>query len=150
MIKDKERLRQVQHDWYVRNKARQQSQHRESYLNRRALHLCWEAKRRATRKGVPYTLNADDVVDVQHRIDLGFCEITGTPFNMDGTRKFNSPSIDRIVPKLGYVRGNIRVICRAMNIAMSNWGEDDVWEMFQNWQSVRPRLKRSSKRTLKP
>ena len=144
MIKDKERLRQVQHNWYVRNKAVQQAQHRQSFLERRALHLCWEAKRRATRKGVPYTLTADDVADIQRRIDLGFCEITGTPFNMDGKRKFNSPSLDRVIPKLGYTRGNIRVICRAMNIAMSNWGEGDVWEMFQNWRQQR---KRSSKRS---
>ncbi len=57
--------------------------------------------------------------------------------------KRNAPSLDRIIPAHGYVPGNIRVICRAMNCAMQEWGEDAVWEMFQNWASLRKLPRRS-------
>jgi len=41
------------------------------------------------------------------------CPIMGVPFNrMD--KKF-SPSIDRIVPELGYIKGNIQVISTLAN-----------------------------------
>jgi hypothetical protein len=33
-----------------------------------------------------------------------------------------APSIDRIVPALGYVPGNVRVVCQIVNVAMNAWG----------------------------
>jgi hypothetical protein len=35
-----------------------------------------------------------------------------------------APSIDRIIPKKGYVKGNVQVVCWAYNAAKNQWGED--------------------------
>jgi hypothetical protein len=45
-----------------------------------------------------------------------------------GERGPFGPSLDRIVPKLGYVTGNIRVVCNLANLAMHKWGEDPLRE----------------------
>lgn len=63
------------------------------------------AKRRASMKGLPFTITVADIVipDV--------CPVLGLPFEHNvGCPKDNSPSLDRIDPALGYVPGNIAVI----------------------------------------
>jgi hypothetical protein len=36
----------------------------------------------------------------------------------------HTPSIDRTVPDLGYVKTNCRVVLHAVNVAMNKWGLD--------------------------
>ena len=70
-----------------------------------------------------HTLTTDDVdrllVDQKYR-----CAVTGielvAPINT--TQPFG-PSLDRIIPALGYVVGNVRVTCLIVNLAMNKWGE---------------------------
>lgn len=65
------------------------------------------AKLRAKQKGLPFNLVKEDVVipDV--------CPIMGIPF--DRSNKKFAPSIDRIVPELGYIKGNIQVMSTLAN-----------------------------------
>ena len=120
--------------WYVENKLSIKKKKDESWVKRRALHLAWEANRRAKRKGISFELNENDIADIQKRIDIGYCELTGTPLSLTNGRNFNSPSIDRIDCSKGYAMDNIRIVCHLMNAAMSDWGEEKAWEVFQNWQ----------------
>lgn len=85
------------------------------------------AKRRAVKKGLPFDLSAhkDELV---RRREVGLCELTGIPFRdtkvSEGQGpKWNSPSIDRIKPDLGYVYSNIRIVLHAINSMMGDWGE---------------------------
>ena len=139
--KEPEQARRAKAAWHLRNKESVRARHRRSYVERRATHLAWEARRRAERKGVPFSLAHDAVVKLQAVIDAGKCEITGTTFDLENDRGWNSPSLDQISAGLGYVPGNVRVVCRAMNFAMGNWGEAPVWEMFQNWSAKQSRQK---------
>lgn len=63
------------------------------------------ARARAKESGVPCTIKPSDIVIPE------FCPVFGIRLD-PGSRKFhdNSPSLDRIVPELGYVAGNIAVI----------------------------------------
>ena len=133
MYRDPLQLKKAQAAWYVKNKQAVKAKSRKSYLTRRALHLIWEAKRRAQRKGVPYSLDPPEIQRIQSVIDLGYCEMTGSPFDLETQRAWNSPSLDQIIAGQGYVVGNVRVVCRAMNFAMGTWGPGPVLEMFQNW-----------------
>ena len=77
------------------------------------------AKRRAKKIGVPFDLDLDYLVSIFPNppvcpvlgidLDLGFDE------NKHGTRK-NSPSMDRIFPEKGYVKGNIVFISNYANM----------------------------------
>jgi hypothetical protein len=48
---------------------------------------------------------------------------------VDGHPTKNSPSLDKIIPKLGYVRGNVRVVCYQVNMALGEYGEEKLIEM---------------------
>lgn len=94
----------------------------------RAKDLIRHAKRRAEQKGVPFDLD-DYENEIQARINLGTCELTGFRFNLDCGRTWDSPSLDRINPTEGYVFSNIRVVCHAVNSAMGDWGENTLIAM---------------------
>lgn len=70
------------------------------------------ARTRAKRAGVPCTITAGDIIVPSH------CPILGIPLARRLGRKGGcdqSPSLDRIVPELGYVPGNIVVVSRRAN-----------------------------------
>ena len=68
---------------------------------------------RAKRKGIPFDIQREDIHVPEH------CPVLGIPifFEPVGRRGGtpNSPSIDRIVPELGYVKGNVRIISNRAN-----------------------------------
>lgn len=130
---NKETRKKTQAAWYVLNRESIGQRKAESYKNRRALHLCWEAARRAKRKGITYTLTTEDVADIQKRIDAGFCELTRVAFS---DNKPLRPSIDRIDSSKGYEIGNIRIVCHAVNCALGEWGEDVLRSIMVKWLSV--------------
>jgi len=72
--------------------------------------LVYSARQRAKKQGVPFNLSPDDF-EIPVR-----CPVFGFRLKV-GNSGFNprSPSIDRIIPKLGYVPGNIQVISYRAN-----------------------------------
>ena len=63
------------------------------------------ARWRARRDGVPFDLTLDDIKVPR------WCPYLGIPiFVGDGRPVDNSPSLDRLDPELGYVRGNVIVV----------------------------------------
>jgi hypothetical protein len=72
------------------------------YRKRQALA---NAKQRAQKVGVPFDLTIDTVPDIPE-----FCPVLGLELNLSissKTRDDNCPSLDRIIPELGYIVGNI-------------------------------------------
>jgi hypothetical protein len=64
-----------------------------------------KAKERAKEKGIPFSLSVLDVHVPTH------CPLLGIKLKRGrGKRTDNSPSLDRIVPTEGYVKGNVWVI----------------------------------------
>lgn len=65
------------------------------------------AKKRAGISGVPFNLKVGDIPDIPESCPvLGIEIVRGS----DGRAIDSSPSLDRIVPELGYVAGNVRVV----------------------------------------
>lgn len=63
------------------------------------------AKRSAKVKGIPFALKHEDVILPK------VCPVLGIPLVVgNGFRTAASPSLDRIIPELGYVKGNVCVI----------------------------------------
>ena len=77
------------------------------YISQRMLRA---AKCRAKEKGVPFDLSESDITIPE------VCPALGIPISISpGRATDNSPSLDRIIPALGYVRGNVRVISNRAN-----------------------------------
>lgn len=73
-----------------------------------------KTKARAKKKGIPFNIELDDIVIPEK------CPVLGVPFTFepDPTRKNKFdflPSIDRLKPELGYVKGNINVMSARAN-----------------------------------
>ena len=67
-------------------------------------------KGRCARKGIPFDMSEQDISIP------ATCPVLGIPVAMqDGGFKDGSPSVDRLIPSKGYVRGNIRVISYRAN-----------------------------------
>ena len=76
--------------------------------------LAYDAKRRARAKGVPCTI---DAAYVRTLLDAGWvCAYCETPVGsyVGGARPL-SVSLDRLIPELGYVPGNVVLACHACN-----------------------------------
>lgn len=117
-IKRREEYLKNREKYLIQNKKWREDNHeRKKEMSRLCYHkskkedpikyLLSYAKLRSKQKGLEFNLTKDDIVipDV--------CPIMGVPF--DRTNKKFAPSIDRIVPDLGYIKGNIQVISTLAN-----------------------------------
>lgn len=90
----------------------QSAKHIRAAMERRRLNvaaaLFGRAKARALAKGVPFTITVADIVVP------AMCPALGLPMVLGGDRE-NSPTLDRVIPALGYVPGNVRVISYRAN-----------------------------------
>lgn len=133
------------------NKARYQ-EYREDYLQRRQqqsvtlesrlLALFSSAKKRATKHGIPFTINLEWVIGLYTK-QKGKCCLTGLQLtldvNPDGRRCYMpfSPSLDQIKPGEGYTPENTRLVCVAVNIALNRFGEDVLEQVCRGFLAYR-------------
>ena len=101
------------------------------------------AKNRSIEKGLDFNL---DLVYLKELWDIlnGCCILTGIPFVLEraefGKVHPYAPSIDRIVPSLGYTKGNIRLIVYQFNVAMSEYGQEQFDDMVSKYQAYQKQI----------
>ncbi|WP_422049716.1 hypothetical protein [Shimia sp.] len=84
-------------------------------LSRVAKAMVRAAKARAAKAGVPFNITPEDI-SIPHS-----CPVLDIPLIVgSGKPTDNSPSLDRVVPALGYVRGNVLVISNRANRIKNN------------------------------
>jgi hypothetical protein len=72
--------------------------------------LFLEARNRAKRLSIPFGITPENIYVPKH------CPVFGVELTIGGSgREDNDPSLDRIDPTLGYIPGNIAVICFKAN-----------------------------------
>ena len=67
------------------------------------------ARARSRKSGIPFDLSADDLVLPER------CPVLNIPIQPGEATTPNSPSIDRLNPELGYVRGNVVIVSHLAN-----------------------------------
>jgi hypothetical protein len=92
--------------------------------------LLASAKFRAVDKKLPFNLTQDYLIDLWDE-NSGRCVITGRSLELSSSGvphqvNSNAPSIDRIIPKLGYVVGNVRLVTYHANVAISEFGYEKL------------------------
>lgn len=88
---------------------------------------------------IPFNLTTKDLHEV-YDIQNGVCALSGLSFirgNGTGPSIFTI-GLDRIVPALGYVKGNVRFILHGLNALKSNGTDEDVFKIIR---AVSERLK---------
>lgn len=87
------------------------------------------AKRRAAQKGLQFDLDLDYLMSVA----TDDCPVFKVPFKWGasemgkGNTDNNAPSLDRIVPTLGYVRGNVAFISYRANVIKQDVTEVELY-----------------------
>lgn len=108
----KENKKRSGREHYQKNKQKYYTRTREYLARRGPSYKLWaNARHRAKKHGLPCNIEATDVVIPE------ICPVLGIPIVRRKNRGYsdNSPSIDRIIPELGYVKGNIAVISNRAN-----------------------------------
>lgn len=88
-------------------------------------------KFRAAKLNVPFDIESADIPLVTHCPVFGFELKAG-----DGFATLNSPSLDRIIPELGYVKGNIIVISHKANMIKSSATPDEVMQVAEFFKKL--------------
>ncbi len=102
---------------------------REYFKKNPHFYIFWQAKQRARKLGLLFDISPDDCVAPE------FCPILGLRLerNVGGRKPLpSSPSLDRIVPELGYTKGNVQVISQRAN-AMKNDASMEELKRFAEW-----------------
>ncbi len=94
------------------------------------------AKNRAKTKELPFNITLEYLEELWEE-GSGHCALSGIPIEL-GRSEFGkvhpyAPSIDREVPSLGYVKGNVRIVCYQMNVALSEFGLSQFEELVQRY-----------------
>jgi hypothetical protein len=105
-----ERARYASDVEYAQFKSRQRSQVWRQRHGNVVRNLWRRAKERAKQKGLPFSIDVSDVVIPER------CPVLGIAIKKATGRLHDySPSLDRIRPELGYVKGNTRIISQRAN-----------------------------------
>lgn len=111
--------KEVSKQYWERNKPSVQKKNRVRNAQRnqtdRVGMMLYVWKARAKKLGVPFALTRDDILIPTH------CPVLGIKLKyVQSKTQSNTPSLDRLVPKRGYVAGNVKVISMRANMLKSN------------------------------
>lgn len=82
-----------------------------------------EARIRAKRLNVPFSLELSDIKIPE------FCPVLGISLIIGGKMRIpNRPTLDRHIPELGYVAGNVSVICWLANKTKGNLTDPTIFD----------------------
>ncbi len=140
--KNKEEISLKNKEWRALNKEKLQAY--ESLPQRKEKNKQWRikkreedryrfvwyaAKRRAKQKNILFTITKQDIINISP-ID-NRCPILGIQLEFENkTVQDNSPSLDRLIPQLGYVPGNIALISYRANRIKNDATVDELEKIF--------------------
>lgn len=127
-----ERLQAAARDYRKENGDAMRRKERDYYTRNPEVLLFKCAKKRANTHGLPFTITVDDI-----RLAIpkdGTCPITRLPFERGrGKVTKRSMTLDRIVPTLGYVPGNIAVISHVANTIKQSCTDPDIFRRVADY-----------------
>jgi len=98
---------------------------------RKAKSMLNYARARAKKKGLPFNIELDDVVIPD------ICPLLDIPLVLDNELfADNSPSLDRLIPSLGYVKGNVKVISVRANTIKNNATIDELMLLTERLHAI--------------
>ena len=114
---------------------------KDRYTNNPVPQMLSNAKIRAKQKGVPFKITADDIRSIwpadnkcpvlKVKFDMGYSKVLGKKKD-----KTYAPSLDRVIPKLGYVPGNILITCDIVNRVKQDASIEileQVYKFYKKW-----------------
>mgnify|MGYP003639973722 FL=1 len=118
--------------------------HRVSNMNRkRYLYIhepwrakCWSAREKAKDLGLDYNLDYEYVKNLWPSDNKCPALSIELKQGTKGKPIDSSPSLDRILPELGYIKGNVQIICNLANKIMSSATPDQVMAVAKHYKKI--------------
>lgn len=118
--KNKETVRRTRKDWEEKNRGLLLVSRRMYYAANIKKALIAGARKRAVELGLPFNITEDDICIPSH------CPVLGVELIIGRDNPGNSPTIDRVKPDAGYVKGNVIVISHKANTIKSDATYDEI------------------------
>ncbi len=101
------------------------------YYENRLNNLLKRARDRAKEKNIPFDITAEDITIPET------CPVLGIQLQL-GEKVVcnNSPSLDRIKPELGYVKGNIQVLSYRANTLKNNATVEELQKVLEHLKKI--------------
>ena len=125
------RARERARIWYKANSGRASVRSRYYRKANVCVMLLRAAKRRARNSALPFDLTITDIHIPQRCPVLGLSLVVN-----EGRSRASSPTIDRIVPSLGYVRGNILVISHRANTIKNDASVEELFRVARFYENL--------------
>lgn len=94
-------------------------------------HILDNARARAKEKGLPFNLTVKDISIPK------ICPVLGIPIERKpGVTHAGTPSIDRLIPAWGYVKGNVWIISFRANEIKKNCTSDELFKVARAVQLI--------------
>lgn len=121
---------QYNKSYYKNNKQRILKQQREYYYKKKSedpIHILFiRLRSRAKEKGLRFNIEESDL-KIPKR-----CPILNIPlYFTQGRQTANSPSVDRVNTKKGYVKDNVRIISNKANALKSDMSIEDIRRLYK-------------------
>jgi uncharacterized Zn finger protein (UPF0148 family) len=121
------KVRESKLRWYEKNKELIINKTRLKRKSDPRANMLATAKHRAKVNSLPFSIVSDDIVIPE------YCPILKIALKTnEGVSHNDSPSLDKIVPELGYVKGNIQVISKLANSMKTNASIQEL-KLFAKW-----------------
>jgi hypothetical protein len=116
-----EKVKERDKRWVQNNPEKQKKRHKRYYQNNPEKMMKKSALHRSKEKQLPFNIEENDIIIPE------FCPIFGIPLKIsECTVSPNSPSLDRIIPEKGYVKGNVIVISQKANTIKNNATPEEI------------------------
>lgn len=99
-------------------------------MKRTELFMLSSAKCRAKANGLPFNLTIEDISIPE------VCPVLGLPLLSGPQVRDASPTLDRIIPQLGYTSGNVIVISMLANRIKSNATPDQIIQVGEFYKRL--------------
>jgi hypothetical protein len=129
-----EKLKQAYTTSYEKNKEERTLYRRERHEASPWHTMSTVSKRRAREQGVLHTINASYLQSIWPANNS--CPVFNIPFTISkkGESRDCSPSLDRIIPNLGYVQGNVVIVSLKANRMKNNGSLEDLRKVLHFYE----------------
>lgn len=100
---------------------------RQHYIKNKIYYMWYDAKKRAKKKNIPFNITEQDIINIIPKNNK--CPIMKTIFEKNTDFVM---SLDRIIPKRGYVKDNIQIISHKANMMKNNATPEELL-LFGKW-----------------
>lgn len=136
--KNRDKILAKMREKYTPDVAEKKSEYRKEWwqdvlldFNKYKIYMLRRAKHRAKKLGLPFDLSPDDIHIPEK------CPLLGIVLKPEKTKaKFCAPSLDRIIPSKGYVKGNVIVVSQRANVLKRDASLEELEMLVQNLRRI--------------